>query len=948
MHVVFRESHGLEAGETPVDLAQSPGDLVVLSLSDSDLGAAAEAWRQGGGPQGRLPSLRLANIAALKHPLSVDTYIEQTLSGAKGILIRMIGGVPFWPYGLQQIEALARERGIALAVLPGDRRVDTQLDAASTLPVSTLRRLEQLSARGGVAAWTATLSQLALASGLYAGPAPKAGGLAEVGAWTPAHGVTCPLLLDGCKPRIALVFYRSYLAAADLAPVEAMYHALQARGFEVMGYFVPSLKAPAAAAWLERQLRHLQPAAIVNATAFSGKGADGTSPLDAPDVPVFQIALATSTETAWAETERGLSPADLAMHVVLPEVDGRLFAGVASFKEPQARDKALEFARYVHVPHADRIDAAADRIAAWHEVSTKRPATRRIALVLSTYPGKAWNMAHAIGLDALASTKAILDDLAGTGHAHARLNVDDLHSARLVWPFEAYRAGLETLPPTLRSALDAAWGPPENDVDATAEGLALPILTAGPTILALQPERGEAAKRDAEYHDLGRVPRHAYVAFYLWLQHNADALVHIGAHGTLEWLPGKSVALSATCWPDALVGDLPVLYPFIVNDPGEAAQAKRRLGAVTLGHIPPPLKPSGTPERFRHLEALLDEFSSADGLDPKRRDRLQGDIRSEAQALGLADDLGVRDDDCPAEAITRIDRFVCDIKESQYGDGLHVWGRPPETETAFDAETAAAAERASLTRALDGRRIEAGPSGSPYRGRRDVLPTGRNLYTTDPRAVPTRAAFAQGTRLADDFVRRYLQDEGDWPRALVVDLWGSATMRTAGEEFAMALALLGVTPTWDAGSERVSGLEVIPIAELDRPRLDVTLRVSGLFRDVFPTLTALFAQAVRVLADRDEAPDWNPYAGHSGARVYGPAARHVRGQAGGASRRLFRCRAQSCGRGLAGRVKLGFGRDPRHGGSQRHTRPCGRRFGFRARTGSARNRSAAGRGLCHA
>ena len=396
----------------------------------------------------------------------------------------------------------------------------------------------------------------------------------------------------------------------------------------------------------------------------------------------------------------------------------------------------------------------------------------------------------------------------------------------------------------------------------------------GNALLALQPERGWLKNRADDYHDTARTPRHSYVAFYLWLRKvfAADALVHIGAHGTLEWLPGKSVALSANCWPEALIDDLPVIYPFIVNDPGEAAQAKRRIGAITLGHMPPALKASQVPDRMSQLEALLDEFSNADGLDPKRRDRLQEDIRSEAQALGVEADLGLDRAASAAEAITRIDRFVCDVKESQYGDGLHTFGQPSEIETTLDTGISAQNERKGLLGALSGQRIEAGPAGSPYRGRSDVLPTGRNLYTTDPRAVPTRSAYAQGVELAEELVRRHLQDHGDYPKSLIVDLWGSATMRTAGEEFAMALHLLGVKPKWDKGSERVSGIEIIPITELERPRLDVTLRVSGLFRDVFPTLSALFAQSVRLLSKRDEALDWNPFIEmQDQSRVFGPA-----------------------------------------------------------------------------
>ncbi|MEL6563338.1 MAG: cobaltochelatase subunit CobN [Pseudomonadota bacterium] len=871
MHVVFRESHGLEETETPTDLGQTPADLVVLSFSDSDLGAFAAAWHRGGGPTGKLPTLRLANLAALKHPLSVDTYVEQTLDGAKGILIRLIGGVPYWSYGLSQVEALCRQKGIALAVLPADGRPDDRLDAVSTLPQSTLQRLAHLCDTGGAVAAQAALAQMALASGLYAGPVAGAKVLPIVGAWTPEDGVACPLIqVNDDRPLVVVSFYRAYLAAADLSPITALFEALRLRGFRVLGLFAPSLKAPEAAAWMARQIAHMRPAAIVNATAFSGKGATGASPLDAGDVTVFQVALATSTRDAWAEAERGLSPADLAMHVVLPEVDGRLFSGVASFKEPQTEDTALQFSRYAHAADGARIAAIADRVKAWTDLARTPCADRRLALVLSTYPGKAWNMAHAVGLDPLASADAILHDLASAKYqtSHGAPLETALGTERIEWPRQAYLDALATLPQSLQDDLHAAWGP-------APDRIAFAATRRGNVLIALQPERGLPQARDDDYHDLSRTPCHDYVAFYLWLRTQTQALIHIGAHGTLEWLPGKSVALSDECWPEALTGALPVIYPFIVNDPGEAAQAKRRIGAVTLGHLPPPMKDSATPERFVRLETLLDEFSNADGLDPKRRDRLQDDIRAEAQAIGVENDLGLDNAACSAEAITRIDRFVCDIKESQFGDGLHVWGRGAPAVDQTQLTPSLSSERAALLDTLDGRRIAGGPSGSPYRGRTDVLPTGRNLYATDPRSVPTRAAYAQGVKLGEELVRRHLQDQGDWPRGLIVDLWGSATMRTAGEEFAMALHLLGVKPVWDAGSERVSGIEVLPITDLDRPRIDVTLRVSGLFRDVFPTLSALFGQAVRALAARDEAPDWNPYAGREAtARVYGPAPGH--------------------------------------------------------------------------
>lgn len=858
MHVVFRESHGLDAADAPVDLGQTPADLIVLSFSDSDLGAFAAGWHRAGGA---LPTLRLANLVALRHPLSVDTWIDQTLTGAKGILIRLIGGAPYWAYGLQQVQALAARRGLALAILPADGRPDPALDAASTLPVSTLRRLQHLCDQGGPVAAQAALQQLALAAGLYAVPVRGARALAPVGGWQADAGAVCPAAfhLTATRPRVLIAFYRAYLTAADTAPLAALSQALAARGFDVLGLFAPSLKEPQARAWLARWVRALAPVAVVNATAFAaGEG----GPLESAGAPVFQIALATNDRAAWAGAARGLSPADLAMHVVLPEVDGRLFAGVASFKDFGPRDVDLEFSRAEHRPDGGRIIAIADRIAARVRLGSLPASARRVALVLSTYPGKDWQMAHAVGLDALASARAILADLTAAGYAVADADPARLGHESLIWPLADYHAALKTLPAPLRDDLVAAWGDPASDPDCRDGAFHFPALRAGNAVAALQPERGTPDQRGDDYHDLSRTPRHAYVAFYLWLRGQVDALVHIGAHGTLEWLPGKAVALSGTCWPEALVGELPVIYPFIVNDPGEAAQAKRRIGAVTLGHVPPPMTSAETGAGLTRLESLLDEFSNADGLDPARRDRLMGDIRAEAGALGLADELGLAPDMPMADAIPRIDRFVCDVKDSQFGDGLHIWGTGPQ----------GAGERAGLRMALEARHVAPGPSGSPWRGRADVLPTGRNLFTTDPRTVPTEAAHQQGIRLAQELIRRHLQDQGEYPRGLVVDLWGSATMRTAGEEFAMALHLIGARPEWDAGTGRVRGVQIVPIAELDHPRIDVTLRVSGLFRDVFPEQVALFAQAVAALALRDESPDWNPYAGRADlARVYGPA-----------------------------------------------------------------------------
>ena len=860
MHVIFRESHGLDETETPVDLGQSPADIVVLSFSDSDLGTFAAGWHDA---NGTLPPLRLANLAALRHPLSVDTYVDATLAQAKGILIRLIGGTSYWQYGLTQVNYLARQRGIALVVIPADGRDDPRLSAMSTIPETTLKRLAMLCDMGGALAARAALVELAHASGLDATPVIGLQPLSEYGWYDPKDSVVTTLP-DGDAPLAVIVFYRSYLTAADTGSIDALIHAMRERGFRAVGLFASSLKTPEVADWVRQALQTSHASVIINATAFSSRGKDGTSPLDAPGCPVFQVALSTARRCDWVTADRGLSPADLAMHVVLPEVDGRIFAGVVSFKSTDVRDPQLQFSRQIHQPDRECVTAVADRVAAWHRLAAAPPAERRLALILSTYPGRPGQMAHAVGLDALASTDAILTDLRQAGYtvsSNPQPVERALQSKTQSWPLAAYRAALTRLPKELSSALEAAWGDPAHDPLVQDGDFHFPALRRGAALIALQPERGNVQERDNDYHDLLRTPCHGYVAFYLWLMsQKLHALVHVGAHGTLEWLPGKAVALSPTCWPAVLIGSLPVIYPFIVNDPGEAAQAKRRIGAVTLGHLPPPQCASATPEGLLRLERLLDEYSTAEELDPARRDRLIATIRREAQATGVEQDLGIHQDASATEAIVRIDRFVCDIKESQFGDGLHVYGQ-------------GTGEREGLLTALAGRKVEPGPAGSPFRGRRDILPTGRNLYTVDPRSVPSRVAYTQGVKLAEELLRRHLQDHGDWPRGLVVDLWGSATMRTAGEEFAMALHLAGVAPQWDADSDRLCGFEILPPALLGRPRIDVTLRVSGLFRDVFPGMAQMFETAAAALAERDEPEAENPYVTR-GPRVFGPRPGH--------------------------------------------------------------------------
>jgi cobaltochelatase CobN len=887
MHLLVRETHALDEGEDAVDLGQSPGELVVLSFSDSDLGALAEAW-QGLGA-GR-PSLRLANLARLRHPMSVDLYVENVIARARCVVIRLLGGLDYWRYGAEEAAALCARQGIALAVVPGDGRADAALAALSTVPADVLARLDAMLAQGGPANMRAALLLAAHAGGLAPDPGTQAVEVAAFGEHLLAG-------VDPTGPMAVLVFYRSYLLAGDMAPILALTDALRTRGLATRALYVGSLKQPEAAAFVVTSLRRWRPAVVLNATGFSAAQDGAGSPLDAAGVPVLQLVLSGSAEPGWQASARGLSPADLAMQVVLPELDGRLLTAAISFKGAQDEIPGLEFARTVHRPHAAGIAIAADRAAGWARLSATSRHDRRVAMVLSNYPAAGGQLAHAVGLDGFASARAILGLLDAAGYRTADRELVAALTVAAPLPtlsLADYASLFATLPdPVQRQVIDA-WGAAEDDPAVAGDHFTLRHVRAGHVTVAIEPDRGNRLDRKSGYHDPDLPPRHGYVAFHLWLRHRLDvhALLHLGAHGTLEWLPGKAVALSDACFPQALLGGLPVVYPFIANNPGEAAAAKRRLGAVTIGHLTPPLRQAGLHGQAAELERLIDEYAEAEALDRRRALLLRAGILDLAETLGLLAESRA-DPACEDAALVRLDAYLCDIKELQIRDGLHVFGAAPaadargrlldslsqacrDTDPALLAErldASPAAERAALLAALDGRFVPPGPAGAPSRGRADVLPTGRNLATTDPRAMPTRAAVRLAGLAAADLLARHRQDHGDWPRAIVVNLWGSASMRTSGEDLALALVLLGARPIWDDGSNRVTGIEVLPLAVLDRPRVDVTLRISGLFRDAFETQVALFDSAVRAIAARDEAADWNPLAGaRDTARVFGPAS----------------------------------------------------------------------------
>lgn len=910
LHLLATQTATLDEIDVAVDLGQSAADLVVLSFSDSDLSALATAWREH---RASLPSLRLASLKRLRHPLSIDLYIDAVIAKSRVVIVRSLGGLDYWRYGFERLSQVCRQSGTQLVALPGDDRPDARLASRSTVTLEQLALFDAYFRHGGP---VNVARALHLATSLIHGesvappaPAPLGAAILVASDGSITDWEVWKHSAQGTSSGALVTFYRANLLAADMAPVLAVMQQLEAQGLDCIAAAVTSLKDPEAEPMLAELIAARRPSVIVNMIAFSARRSDDTTILDLADCPVLQVALAGTNRDVWEASDRGLAPSDLAMNVVLPELDGRLFTRAISFKAEAPLDRDLEYAGVLHEPAADRVTYVAKLAAAWARLSTTPRENRRIAIMLSDYPARGGRTGYACGLDTAESVREIVALLGQTGYA---TGAEDINAAELIARLTAapvdhlsisladYGAHLATLPTQVRETLIDAWGAPEADPAYADGAFRFPCLRAGNLIILLQPDRGARCDRKQGYHDTSCPPRHAYVALYAALHtiERIDALVHLGTHGTLEWLPGKALALSQNCFPEALLGPTPVVYPFIVNNPGEAVQAKRRITAVTIGHLTPPLSTAGLHGGLAELEGLLEEYAEADGIDRRRLQLIEAEIIERAWRSGLAADCGVTREDAPRTAIAKLDAQLCDIKDLAIRESLHVFGRAPApAATRALAESTlrslkpsvaqslaprvhelvdacAKAERAALIAALDGRRVAPGPAGAPTRGRLDVLPSGRNLTTIDPRAVPTRTAAVIGARAAAEIIRRHLQDKGDYPRAIMLDLWASASLRTGGDDLAQALDYLGVRPTWDHASNRVTGIEVLPLALLDRPRIDVTIRISGLFRDIFQSQIALFEMAVTRVAALDEDDASNPLAaarrtGASLARIFG-------------------------------------------------------------------------------
>ena len=1135
-------------------IEQSPAPVVVLTAADTDLQCLAQVMARPGG----LPPVRGVNLLQLQQQLTIDTYAEAVLVPARIILVRLLGGRAYWSYGLEVVRAVAADTGAALVVLPGDDRPDPELISLSTVPLTVANTLWRYWTEGGpdnLRHGLMALCDRAIATA-FQPPAPQP--VPRVGRYQPPPSAS---VVDSASPdrgalgTVGLLFYRAHYLAGNTAPMDALMAAVDHRRLRPVAFYVSSLQDVEVQQALLAEIEAVGGVdVLLNTTSFAVAKLDGSAPrLDLwrrLDVPVLQVILSGGTRAAWQQHPMGLMPRDIAMNVALPEVDGRIITRAVSFKASQRRSDALEMEVVSYEPVGDRVQFVAELAARWVDLRRTPSGERRVALVLANYPNRDGRLANGVGLDTPQSCVEILRAMAAAGYTVAdiptdgdaliqglttgRTNDPDGQSLRPVYQtlsLADYRAWYDQLPETVRTAMEQRWGTPEaevahywadhpalltpahssdppqsGDAEHRAPGFPIAGLQLGRVFVGIQPSRGYDRDPSLNYHAPDLEPTHAYLAFYQWLRQGfqAQAIAHVGKHGNLEWLPGKGIGLSATCYPELALGPLPHLYPFIVNDPGEGAQAKRRAQAVILDHLTPPLTRAELYGPLQKLEGLVDEYYEAQSLDPTRlpviRDRLVALLEDthllEDLALGR-DPAGVVDNgrgelqgaqdregakacaptpdphpsplpggegtgnhnseplsprergrgegtdeentdkgsqpwqvtgsglDLPA-LLPQLDGYLCDLKEAQIRDGLHIFGQCPQGRQLRDLLVAIArhpsGDRVGLTRAiaqdlqweidpltanladpfppvapipglppcrtvgdgvawleeqaaiavaallpldpslppsdspvgaqtlaplnpspvhppsphpasepsvplagahggapanppsflsatlnppldtgilpphltdptsatarelawiagtllpalrrteeeithllqgLAGRYVPSGPAGAPTRNRPDVLPTGRNFYSVDIRAIPTESAWDVGRKAAEVLVERYTQENGEYPTTLGLSMWGTATMRTGGDDLAEALALLGVRPVWDGPSRRVVDFEILPVSLLGRPRVDVTLRISGFFRDAFPNLIDLFNRAVAAVAALAEAPGENPLA----------------------------------------------------------------------------------------
>lgn len=959
--------------------------ILLLTTSDTDLLTAKAASRHEG------VEFSYANANRFSGRLD---KLDEHLDAADIVIVRLLGGRRAWESGVDHVLA----SGKPVILVSGELAVDAELTELSTVPAGVVTTAHTYLAEGGEANLVNLhnfLSDTILLTGFgFEQPSrmPFWGHLD----YQPESVRT---VVGGASPRIAVLYYRAHHLAGNTDYIRALCDAIAARGATPVPIFSASLRQ--APDDLLDELRTMDAlittVLAAGGTKPTGVGAGGddeawdVKQLAELDVPIIQGLALTNPRADWEDNDDGLSPLDVATQVAVPEFDGRIITIPFSFKEYDS-DGLISY-----VPDLERCSRLASIAYRHARLRHLRNEDKKIVVMLSAYPTKHARIGNAVGLDTPASTlrvlKALHDagyDLGDTsaipgynddpalmdgdtfmhaiidagGHDPNWLTEEVLASNPLKVSAEDYKAFFNTLPAVMQEEMTEHWGaaPGTHYVNPETQEIYVAGLVFGNVVVMVQPPRGFGDNPVGIYHDPDLPANHHYLGTYFWLREifGADAIVHMGKHGNMEWLPGKAVGLSSECYTDQAVADLPLIYPFLVNDPGEGTQAKRRAHAVLVDHMIPPMARAETYGDITRLEQLLDEHANIAAMDPAKLPAIRQEIWTLLTAAQMDKDLGWEErpaEDVFDDMLMHIDGWLCEIKDVAIRGGLHIlgeeisedvridlilamlrarqlWGgemavvglrealglseqgdesrtRVDEVENyardllvALDAaewnadaidgvinnatlpdsanvDTVRAIlqfacteivprlaqtprEITQILHALNGGFIEAGPSGSPMRGLMNVLPTGRNFYSVDPKALPSRLAWETGQLLADSLIERYQSEHDDaYPTSVGLSVWGTSAMRTSGDDIAEVFALLGVRPLWDEASRRVTSLELIPLEELGRPRIDTTVRVSGFFRDAFPHVLSLLDDAVQMAAHADEPAEQNFVKAHA-------------------------------------------------------------------------------------
>ncbi len=999
--------------EGVIIVEQTPAPIIILTAADTDiqiLNAAVSHLPT------EFPPLRTLNLLQLQQQLSIDSYADTVLTQAKVIILRLLGGRSYWSYGLEVVKETVEETGAALYVLPGDDRPDPDLISHSTVSLTAVHSLWRYFVESGVDNLVHALQFVADVSltTSYNPPPPQV---------VPRIG----LYYKGSKTthQVGIIFYRSHYLAGNTLPIDSLILALEERNLSPLAVFVSSLGDGEVQAELLSYLQDVQ--ILLNTTSFSVAKLNQETPKlelwQKLDVPVLQVILSGSTREQWESSYQGLTPRDVAMNVALPEVDGRIITRPISFKSVQTSNQDLETDVVVYQPHRERVNFVADLTVNWLRLTNTPTKERKIALILANYPNKNGRIANGVGLDTPASCIAILESLQAAGYFVQDIpsNGDEL-IARLTagitndpeskafrpvnqyLPQEDYNTYFSSLPEKIQQEIGDRWDKihtknqrlsadakggtqagrqgrllrKASQSFAIISGYHIPGIQLGNIFIGIQPSRGYDKDPSLNYHAPDLEPTHDYLAYYYWLREHfrAHGIIHLGKHGNLEWLPGKSIALSSHCYPEIALLTLPNFSPFIVNDPGEGSQAKRRSQAVIIDHLTPPMTRAELYGNLQQLEALIDEYYEAQSLDPSRLTIIGDRILNLVTQSHLDKDLGCDtiDKNSLDQFLTLADSYLCALKDAQIRDGLHIFGQMPQGRQLRDLIAAIArfptGERLGLSRAiardlevsprgaearrgeqaeeliegiirkrkinppgentlkelewieryllpaleqtnqeisnllrgLDGKYVPSGAAGAPTRGRPEVLPTGRNFYSVDIRAIPTETAWEVGRKAAEAVIERYTQENGEYPQTLAISVWGTSTMRTGGDDIAQVLALLGVRPIWDGISRRVVDFEILTPSALGRPRVDVTLRISGFFRDSFPNLIDLVSQAITAVSSLEETEAENPLAAQVGkeTKICQQQGLPTEEAAARATMRIFGSKPGAYGAGLQG------------------------------------------------